>query len=357
MTYEIDDNPARIDAGAAIGFLTTQAYWGRHRAAGEIARQIAGAWRVVGAYDGDGAMVGFARAFSDGDSAYLTDVYVLPGHRGHGLGGAILRAMIEEGDGARQRWMLHTTDAHGLYRRFGFAAPQDRYLERPSGHGQAGPGRQGPGAGQQALTGKHVRLEPLGHHHVPGLLAAAAAGGGLYRWTTVPQDEPSARRYAETAVAGRDRGEAVPYAVIRAQDGTVIGSTRFWNFGWWAWPPGRPRGGPDTCEIGHTWLSADTIRTAANSEMKALMLAHAFETWRTQSVCLHTDARNQRSRAAIERIGARFEGILRAHRLGADGTPRDSARFSITAQEWPGVKDHLAELARRHQQPAAGPGS
>jgi RimJ/RimL family protein N-acetyltransferase len=351
VTYEIDDNPARVDVAAAIGFLTTQAYWGRHRGAGEIARQIAGAWRVVGAYDGDGAMVGFARAFSDGDSAYLTDVYVLPGHRGHGLGRAILRAMIEKGDGARQRWMLHTTDAHGLYRQFGFAVPRDRYLERPSGHGQAGPGRQVPGAGQEALTGTHVRLEPLGHRHVPGLLAAAAAGGDLYRWTTVPQDEPSARRYVETAVAGRDKGAAVPFAVIRAQDGAVIGSTRFWNFGCWGWQPGRPDGLPDTCEIGHTWLSADAIRTAANTEMKTLMLAHAFETWLTQSVCLHTDARNQRSRAAIERIGARFEGILRAHRLGADGTPRDSARFSITAQEWPEVKDHLAGLARRHESP------
>jgi RimJ/RimL family protein N-acetyltransferase len=85
--------------------------------------------------------------------------------------------------------------------------------------------------------------------------------------------------------------------------------------------------------------------------MKALMLAHAFETGRAQSVCLHTDARNRRSRAAIERIGARFEGILRAHRLGADGRPRDSARFSATAGDWPLVREHLAELARRHEQP------
>ena len=81
------------------------------------------------------------------------------------------------------------------------------------------------------------------------------------------------------------------------------------------------------------------------------MLAHAFETWRAQSVCLHTDPRNQRSRAAIERIGARFEGILRAHRLGADGRPRDSARFSVTAPDWPQVNEHLAGLARRHEQP------
>ena len=147
MTYEIDDNPARIDVGAAIDFLTAQAYWSRHRGAGEIARQIASAWRVVGAYDGAGAMVGFARAFSDGDSAYLTDVYVLPGHRGHGLGRAIVRAMIEDGTGAGQRWMLHTTDAHGLYRQFGFAAPRGRYLERPGGHGPAAD--RPPGAGRR----------------------------------------------------------------------------------------------------------------------------------------------------------------------------------------------------------------
>jgi len=350
VTYEIDDNPARIDVGAATGFLTTQAYWGRHRGADDIARQITGAWRVVGAYDRVGTMVGFARAISDGDNAYLADVYVLPGHRGNGLGKAIVATMIEEGPGAQQRWMLYTADAHGLYRQFGFAAPQGRYLERQRGHDPAGASRAA--TDEEALIGRHVRLEPLGHRHVPGLLAAAAGGGSdLYRWTRVPQDEPSARRYVETAVTWRDKGEAVPYAVIRAQDGAVIGSTRFWEFGYWAWEPGRSNDFPDTCEIGHTWLSADAIRTAANTEMKALMLAHAFETWLTQSVCLHADARNQRSRAAIERIGARFEGILRAHRLGADGRPRDSARFSITAQEWPTVKKRLAELAPGHEQP------
>jgi GNAT superfamily N-acetyltransferase len=100
--------------------------------AGLIVHQIREAWRVVGAYDASGAMVGFARAFGDGTSFYLTDVYVLPGHRGAGLGRAIMRAMIDDGPGAGHRWMLHTTDAHGLYRQFGFAAPDDRYLERPS---------------------------------------------------------------------------------------------------------------------------------------------------------------------------------------------------------------------------------
>jgi GNAT superfamily N-acetyltransferase len=129
--YEIDDDPARVDTAGAVAFLTTQAYWGRWRASQDICRQIAAAWRVAGAYDRTGVMVGFARAFSDGGSAYLTDVYVLPGHRGAGLGKAIVRMMIEDGPGSGWRWMLHTSDAHGLYRQFGFAPADDRYLERP----------------------------------------------------------------------------------------------------------------------------------------------------------------------------------------------------------------------------------
>ena len=81
------------------------------------------------------------------------------------------------------------------------------------------------------------------------------------------------------------------------------------------------------------------------------MLSHAFEVWRVRSVCLHTDARNQRSRDAMTRIGARYEGVLRAHRLGADGKPRDSARFSVTAAEWPAVRQHLEALTARYTQP------
>jgi GNAT superfamily N-acetyltransferase len=129
--YELDDDPARIDVPAAVDFLTTQAYWQRCRDRELIERQIGRAWRVVGAFDRTGAMVGFARAVSDGASAYLADVYVLPAHRGAGLGKALVRLMIDDGPGARLRWMLHTADAHGLYRQFGFAPPDDRYLERP----------------------------------------------------------------------------------------------------------------------------------------------------------------------------------------------------------------------------------
>jgi ribosomal protein S18 acetylase RimI-like enzyme len=137
--YEVDDDPARIDVPALWSFLSEQAYWGRWRSADDVARQVAGAWRVVGCYDvADGAMVGFARAVSDGVGfAYLADVVVLPGHRGRGLGVRLVEEMIERGPGARFRWILHTADAHGLYERFGFAPPDGTVLERR--HGSTGP--------------------------------------------------------------------------------------------------------------------------------------------------------------------------------------------------------------------------
>jgi len=101
------------------------------------------------------------------------------------------------------------------------------------------------------------------------------------------------------------------------------------------------RGLPDACEIGYTWLTQSAIRTAANSEAKFLMLRHAFEAWQVLRVCFHTDLRNQRSRAALERIGAKYEGILRSHRMAADFIPCDSLRYSILAAEWTAVKQHL----------------
>jgi RimJ/RimL family protein N-acetyltransferase len=198
------------------------------------------------------------------------------------------------------------------------------------------------------LDGQHVRLEPLQPRHAAGLAAASAEDPSLYGLSPVPQGEASAADYIETAVAQRDAKLAVPFAVRRLADGAVVGSTRFWDLVWWPWPAGHPRhsraDAPDVCEIGHTWLARSAIRTAANTEMKRLMLGHAFEVWQVQSVCLHTDARNERSRRAMERIGAQFEGILRAHRLATELVPRDSARYSVTAPEWPGVKRRLDEM-------------
>lgn len=131
--YQLDDAKSRIDIAAAWSLLSEHAYWGRWRAKQDFEQQIDGAWRVVAGYrTTDGALVSFSRAFSDGvATAYLADVIVAPGERGTGLGTSMVEFMIERGPGSRMRWMLHTNDAHDLYARFGFAAPQDgRYLER-----------------------------------------------------------------------------------------------------------------------------------------------------------------------------------------------------------------------------------
>ena len=203
------------------------------------------------------------------------------------------------------------------------------------------------------LQGNHIRLEPLDYRHVDALVAASAIDPSLYRWSPVPQGKDEATSYVETALAWRDAGSAVPFAIVSVNDDSVIGSTRFWNLERWAWPQGHPRHGrsaPDACEIGYTWLTRSAIRTAANTEAKLLMLTHAFETWQVLRVCFHTDARNQRSRAALERIGAEFEGILRAHRMAADYIPRDSMRFSILTAEWPEVKERLDPLLNQNRQ-------
>ena len=201
------------------------------------------------------------------------------------------------------------------------------------------------------LRGRHVRLEPLDLHHVDGLVSASAAGAELYKWSPVPQTRAEAVSYVETALAWRDAGTAVSFAVVRLKDDAIVGSTRFFQMEYWAWPQGHPRHGrgmPDACEIGYTWYARSAIRTAVNTECKLLLLTHAFERWEVLRVCLHTDARNARSRAAIERIGGKFEGILRAHRMAADFIARDSARYSIIAAEWSAVKQRLIGLTERY---------
>jgi N-acetyltransferase len=200
------------------------------------------------------------------------------------------------------------------------------------------------------LSGKHVRLEPLSQSHASALAAASSADQSLYDWSPVPRTESEARQYIETALSWKNVGTAVPFAIVRQSDDAVIGSSRFWNIERWGWPPSHPqhgRGTPDACEIGYTWFGRSAIRTAANTESKLLMLTHAFEVWNVFRVCFHTDSRNDRSRTALERIGGKFEGILRAHRMAADFIPRDSVRYSIIASEWPSVKQRLNESINR----------
>ncbi len=194
------------------------------------------------------------------------------------------------------------------------------------------------------LIGRHVRLEPLTLEHAAGLAAAASESRDTYTYNDVPDGEADAVRYAEAAIGNPDQ---IPFAIVRESDGLVIGSTRFSAITPWVWPPGHPLqrdDRPDVVEIGHTFLAASAQRTGANTEAKLLMLTHAFEVWEVHAVRIRADARNTRSRAAIERVGLAFDGILRADRPGADGTVRDSAYYSMLREEWPAAK--LALFAR-----------
>jgi GNAT superfamily N-acetyltransferase len=131
--FELDDDIARVDLEVVWTFLSTEAYWSTWRSREDVEGLVRRAWRVVSAYDADSHLVGFARAVSDElNFAYLADVFVLPEHRGTGLGAALICEMVDNGPGRDFRWLLHTADAHGLYAKFGFAAPDRDLMERKS---------------------------------------------------------------------------------------------------------------------------------------------------------------------------------------------------------------------------------
>jgi RimJ/RimL family protein N-acetyltransferase len=196
------------------------------------------------------------------------------------------------------------------------------------------------------LVGRHVRLEPLSRAHVPALVQAAGSGPrDTYAFTSVPPTEGGMAAYVDEALQLLAGGRALPFTTVDAVSGVVIGSTRYLNVEFWAWPAGNPlqRGEerPDVVEIGATWLAPAAQRTEINTEAKLLMLAHAFEVWRVHRVSLMTDSRNVRSRIAILRLGARFDGVVRAARVAVDGVIRDTAAYSILENEWPAVKAGL----------------
>jgi RimJ/RimL family protein N-acetyltransferase len=203
------------------------------------------------------------------------------------------------------------------------------------------------------LEGEVVRLEPLEPRHAPGL-AAAAVDRASYGYTWVPSGTQDAMKYVAEALRERDRGAAVPFAVVLRDGHQVVGSTRFLDLQVFETPSlttsmtssvrlpalAEP---PTVAEIGSTWYAAAVQRTAVNTECKLLLLRHAFEVWSVLRVTLKTDARNTRSRAAIERIGAAFEGVRRVHIPASDGTLRDTAYYSIIREEWPPIRSRLAE--------------
>lgn len=186
------------------------------------------------------------------------------------------------------------------------------------------------------LTGRFVRLEPLTLAHVDAL-AAIAFDASIWRWMPLHvTDRDALRTWVGDALAAQQAGSALPFVTVRLGEERVVGSTRFMNI--------VPRDG--RLEIGSTWIAAGHRRTMVNTEAKLLMLAHAFETLGATRVELKTHALNVQSRAAIERLGAQFEGIHRKHMLQPDGSRRDSAWYSIVDDEWPVVKARLTAMLR-----------
>jgi RimJ/RimL family protein N-acetyltransferase len=187
------------------------------------------------------------------------------------------------------------------------------------------------------LEGSRVRLEPLRADHLSDL-EAVAFDPALWRWTIArPQDAAGLEQWVRTALANAEAGTEFPFATIDLATGRAIGSSRFMSI-----VPEHRR-----LEIGWTWVGTAYQRTGANREAKLLQLSHAFEVLGANRVEFKTHARNERSRAALLGIGATFEGIFRSHMMMPDGSLRDSAYFSVIADEWPAVKAGLlASLAR-----------
>ncbi|MFE2068312.1 GNAT family N-acetyltransferase [Streptomyces sp. NPDC059467] len=191
------------------------------------------------------------------------------------------------------------------------------------------------------LEGGLVRLEPLEHRHADDLAVAAEENRGTYDFTWVPR-AGEVGGYIDAQLARAATGRLAPYAQVSPATGRAVGATAFWDPRSWL---GEDR--LDAVEIGFTWLARSAQGTGVNAEAKYLLFRHAFEVWGVARVDLRTDARNERSRAAIAAAGARFEGVLRnwsrSWAPGEDGRLRDSAIFSVTAAEWPGCRKRLAE--------------
>jgi len=191
-------------------------------------------------------------------------------------------------------------------------------------------------------SGRLIRLEPLAIEHAPGYLAAAGTGADaeeVFRWLSPPSGSPSrqpatladAESHLLDGLAARARGLRFPYAQLDAVTGEVAGTTSYYEVN----PALR------AIAIGHTWLGKRWWRTGHNTESKLLMLTHAFQTLGAARVVWHTDIFNTRSQAAIERLGATKEGVLRKHRIRWDGSWRDTVQYAMTDDDWPAARDRL----------------
>ena len=188
------------------------------------------------------------------------------------------------------------------------------------------------------LTGKLVRLEPLGTQHADDLYAVGT-DDSIWRYLPRPAfvGLDDARQWIEQSMAQTSQGERVAFAVVHLETGQAIGSTAYLDID-------RPN---RALEIGMTWYATAWQRTGVNTECKYLLMRHAFEDQAARRVCLKTDSRNDRSRRAILRLGAVEEGTWRNHRIAWDGMDRHSVFYSVIDSEWPKVKQRLESLMRR----------
>jgi RimJ/RimL family protein N-acetyltransferase len=195
------------------------------------------------------------------------------------------------------------------------------------------------------LSGKSVVLRPLSRNDVPAMRALAAGPRGTFEWAFVPTPD-QVPQYVDGALAQMERKAALVFAICTPSGG-LAGCTRLFDLQRWEWLPGKDqRQGQDVldaAEIGYTWLAESVQRTSVNTEAKLLLLRHAFQTWRCYRVTLKTDERNTRSRRAIERLGAHFDGVLRAFQPAADGKPRNTAYYTILDREWPDIERRLQQ--------------
>ena len=198
-----------------------------------------------------------------------------------------------------------------------------------------------PAAWQQVpvLTGRHARLEPMSREHIEGLRAALAGDALATLWFTQVPKAADAEAYVEAVLAAQADGRVLPF-VVRDASGRVVGSTRYYGL----------EADVPKLSIGYTWYAPEVQRTGVNTETKLLLLTHAFETLGCISVVFETSWFNQRSRAAIARLGAKQDGVLRNHKRHADGSPRDTVVFSIIDSEWPAVKRNLQARLAQHEQ-------
>jgi RimJ/RimL family protein N-acetyltransferase len=189
----------------------------------------------------------------------------------------------------------------------------------------------------QTLSGQAVRLEPLTEQHLPGL-KSAVEDGRLWQLmaTNVPHPDHLAG-FFQQAMEEQAAGLSQVYVSVAQADDQVIGSSRFLNTNW----------AQARTEIGYTFIAQSHQRTAVNTEAKYLMLQHAFQDLGFNRVAFRTDFLNQRSRRAIERLGAKYEGLLRNHVVMPDGRIRDTVVYSIIANEWPGISQYLQERMQR----------